>query len=598
MTESLAATLQQFGATEQLTATLNRAEAHARERQHRTVTLEHLLFALCDDPDASLVLQACQINFEKLRADASGYLERMDARLPPGVAAETEVHGDLIRIFRVASAAAEQRQRAPSGGLVLAAIVGDGRSPAANMLRNQGLTFDEAVRALQQANARLKTPAPQQAEVPTATPPEPAPPQQQSNTLEPIVAPRGSDPMPPPPQHPVAASRPSPASNAPDPGVSQPGNAAPAISGQQLTTADATRRILDDARRKVEQSRPVLRTPDRAKGQEDERDVLARLERPPSARANPDPKPNPTPKPARAPQTQMPRAEPARAQPPLGSPPPVRPPETAKTPQSGPAIGGDGALPIRPDQLPQRVPIKPPQPSEPPRPPVAQAPPALRADSGQAPSMPPATTPHRASALEHPGSAAGDQHHRQDRDRVKTLQQADFAKEGRLARGIPKTMTLEETEVVEVRIARHEIEAVTASGQDPSSRELVVAKAMTLRLRAPDGDFFVEPETPETHWIENRLGRLNDDQVIWRWAVTPIERGEGVLQLIVGMRTVAGDGQAMDMSVPDETIDVRVVGYKPGLAGRLFTGVVLLAIGAAAGFFAEDLSALVAKFTG
>ena len=40
-----------------------------------------------------------------------------------------------------------------SGAIVLAAIVGDGKSPAAGLLKTHGMTFEEAIRALQKASA-------------------------------------------------------------------------------------------------------------------------------------------------------------------------------------------------------------------------------------------------------------------------------------------------------------------------------------------------------------------------------------------------------------------------------------------------------------
>ena len=57
-----------------------------------------------------------------------------------------------------ASAAQQSRRKQIDGAIVLAAIVGDGKSPAAGLLKALGMTFEEAIRALQRANtkARLK----------------------------------------------------------------------------------------------------------------------------------------------------------------------------------------------------------------------------------------------------------------------------------------------------------------------------------------------------------------------------------------------------------------------------------------------------------
>ncbi|HXF53521.1 MAG TPA: Clp protease N-terminal domain-containing protein, partial [Hyphomicrobiaceae bacterium] len=134
-----------------LAATLARAHDFARGLAHPTVTLEHLLLALVEDPDASIVLQACDIDLARLRAAADGYL----AGQPRGEQQVVlEAHRDLVRILDYAVAAAQQsRRREVNGAIVLAAIVGEGKSQAAALLQENGLTFAEAIRALQTASA-------------------------------------------------------------------------------------------------------------------------------------------------------------------------------------------------------------------------------------------------------------------------------------------------------------------------------------------------------------------------------------------------------------------------------------------------------------
>src|SRR3546814_1258374 len=56
-----------------LEQTLHRALAGANERRHEYATLEHLLLALIDDPDAMAVLRACSVDLERLRADILDY---------------------------------------------------------------------------------------------------------------------------------------------------------------------------------------------------------------------------------------------------------------------------------------------------------------------------------------------------------------------------------------------------------------------------------------------------------------------------------------------------------------------------------------------
>lgn len=148
------------------------------------------------------------------------------------------------------------------------------------------------------------------------------------------------------------------------------------------------------------------------------------------------------------------------------------------------------------------------------------------------------------------------------------------------------------SELIEVRIARHDIEMV--EGHPPTNdarggrRDFSVAKAMTMRLRSADGAFYVETDGPETQWIENRLGLLTDDYVIWRWAVTPRDPGTCMLQLNVSLRTVSSDGAATETALPDERIDVKVTRDRSGYAGRIFGWLVAMGLGAAAAFFGAD----------
>lgn len=113
---------------------------------------------------------------------------------------------------------------------------------------------------------------------------------------------------------------------------------------------------------------------------------------------------------------------------------------------------------------------------------------------------------------------------------------------------------------VEVRVARADAENVHAGMQGgvPEQHAIAVTKAMSVRLRAPDGGFYIETASPETQWIENQLGVLSDDFASWRWRITPQRRGKGRLQLIVSARTVGSDGLVAETSLPDQVIDVHV----------------------------------------
>ena len=60
--------------SENLENSLHRAMTFAAERGSELVTLEHLLYALIDDDDASDLLEACSIDLEKLKLELDEFI--------------------------------------------------------------------------------------------------------------------------------------------------------------------------------------------------------------------------------------------------------------------------------------------------------------------------------------------------------------------------------------------------------------------------------------------------------------------------------------------------------------------------------------------
>ena len=58
-----------------LEQSIHGALALANERKHELATLEHLLLALIDEPDAARVMRACSVNLDDLRKDLEGFIE-------------------------------------------------------------------------------------------------------------------------------------------------------------------------------------------------------------------------------------------------------------------------------------------------------------------------------------------------------------------------------------------------------------------------------------------------------------------------------------------------------------------------------------------
>ena len=135
------------------------------------------------------------------------------------------------------------------------------------------------------------------------------------------------------------------------------------------------------------------------------------------------------------------------------------------------------------------------------------------------------------------------------------------AETGQLAENIPRGMRVGKSERVEVRIAKAAAKAITEGlegGGVAWRHEVTVTQAMSVRLRAPDGGFFIETVSPETQWIENQLGFASDDFASWRFLVTPQSRGWSRLQIVVSARTIGADGMAAETALPDQVVEVKV----------------------------------------
>jgi IS5 family transposase len=127
------------------TATLHRAFAYATERRHPYETLEHLLLALIDDVDASAVMKACKVDLSALRDKLTRYV---DNDLKPRAIdndGEPKRSAAFERVLQRAAHYAEGRGQDWTGAELLLAIFAEAESPAARLLDEQGLTYQDAV---------------------------------------------------------------------------------------------------------------------------------------------------------------------------------------------------------------------------------------------------------------------------------------------------------------------------------------------------------------------------------------------------------------------------------------------------------------------
>ena len=87
---------------------------------------------------------------------------------------------------------------------------------------------------------------------------------------------------------------------------------------------------------------------------------------------------------------------------------------------------------------------------------------------------------------------------------------------GPLVESVPRRMRVGVTSKAEVRIARDRIEALVValnSHSMPHRPDKIAARALSVRLKAPNGSFLIEAVSPETQWVEGvriRTRRVRD----------------------------------------------------------------------------------------
>jgi ATP-dependent Clp protease ATP-binding subunit ClpA len=129
--------------------TIRRAFRLAAERRHDMVSLEHLLRALLDDPEAVRVLRASRVDLLTLTTDLEDVLQRAFTPMPgrKAVKPESTIGFDRVVERAVVHAASSSAQQVESGAL-LVFLLQEEDSHAAYFLRKQGLDRLALLRAI------------------------------------------------------------------------------------------------------------------------------------------------------------------------------------------------------------------------------------------------------------------------------------------------------------------------------------------------------------------------------------------------------------------------------------------------------------------
>ncbi len=537
---------------------LSRAFGYARAQSHQEVDLEHLLLALTADPDATAIMEVCGITTDAINVDVSKLLENLEE----GEGGDPDVSQALVKIMEYAVAAARQsKRREVNGAIVLAAIVGEGKSSAAELLCHHGLTFEAAIRALQSATvkARMQDNAARQLD-------------REKEPRRPAAAGASTDEI-------LATARER---------VSQRGAQAVAKS-----------RARGDSQGEAEQSDDSVLDVDRKADVSAARDQEVTEAAPDKGQSAPAGGHE-----ADAAVDAGSRAEDGSVS--SGDSParePAAPDAAAGWAPSLPGLSGRLA------KKRQRGPLPPPLPPAPSvqseqanvqgRRRAASEPPWQDGEANQVETLPPEATA-RMQAEPRRGQARAESFDQPYPSEV-PLEPAGRVRTsfdpGELLENIPRRMRVGIAETIEIRVARTGIAGADQGMAGPGSvqrHDIVVTKAMAVRLRAPEGGFAIEAAMPETQWINNVLGIYGDDYASWRFVVTPQIAGRWRLQLIVSARTVGGDGLMAETAMPDQVIEVRVRTNYAKVASKWLGWIAAAVVGGLLARFGEGMWSIAA----
>ncbi|WP_293576136.1 ATP-dependent Clp protease ATP-binding subunit ClpA [Phaeobacter sp.] len=138
---------------------IHAALALANERRHEFATLEHLLLALLDEPEASRVMRACSVDLTELRATLVEFIDEDLSNLVTDVdGSEAVPTAAFQRVIQRAAIHVQSSGRTEvTGANVLVAIFAERESDAAYFLQDQDMSRYDAVNFI--AHGVAKDPA-------------------------------------------------------------------------------------------------------------------------------------------------------------------------------------------------------------------------------------------------------------------------------------------------------------------------------------------------------------------------------------------------------------------------------------------------------
>ncbi len=138
---------------------LSVAYREATSRRHTHLTLEHLLYVLAHDPEGERILAACGADLPHLRRALDKYLHEKIEQFPRGEQREPDQTLAFRRTLQTAVLHVQSAGREVQAGDLLAAMLQQTRSHAAQLLESQGITRLDVLNYISHGITKVPTPS-------------------------------------------------------------------------------------------------------------------------------------------------------------------------------------------------------------------------------------------------------------------------------------------------------------------------------------------------------------------------------------------------------------------------------------------------------
>src|ERR1700758_1457606 len=144
--------------SKELEGTLNVALKEAKRRRHEYVCLEHLLYALLQDKDASGAIINCGGDIERLRAQLEEFFKNELKKVPDGFDQDPQQTLSFHRVLQRAVIHAQSAEKKEiNGGNLLIAMYREPDSYAVYLLEQQGITRFDVVNYVSHGISKIAT---------------------------------------------------------------------------------------------------------------------------------------------------------------------------------------------------------------------------------------------------------------------------------------------------------------------------------------------------------------------------------------------------------------------------------------------------------